>query len=287
MLTYTGLQTINDFGFGPATFPSPNSGRSQPRPGSFEHPSPIPFSSPEPVNPLIAKLRRFVLLDASDVEAIDAIAAPVKLYPAGKTLFHEGRTPDHAYLFVEGMACRYKLLPSGQRQILGFLIPGDVCDVHFLTLNPPDHSVALLSDSQLVKIPTRRIQDFLVERPRIDRGLAMAALLDIAILREWLLNVGQRNALEKLAHFFCEMQIRLKAVGQVDDDGSFELPVNQSTLADTTGLTPVHVNRTLQRMRSDGLIRLSHRRLMILDFERLAARAGFDGDYLRIRQCQG
>lgn len=287
MLNYSRSQTIDDPGYGPATFSSVNSGRSQPRPGPFEHSAPIPFVSPVVVNPLIAKLRRFAFLDAGDVDAVNAIAAPAKLYPAGKTLFLEGSAPDHAYLFVKGMACRYKLLPSGQRQILGFLLPGDLCDLQFLTLNPPDHSVALLNDSQLVKIPKRRIHEFLAQRPRIDRALALAALLDFGILREWLLNVGQRNAIEKLAHFFCEMQFRLEAVGQIDDDGSFELPVNQLTLADTTGLTPVHVNRTLQRLRSDGLIRLSHRRLMILDSERLAALAGFDGSYLRIRQCQG
>ena len=287
MLTFTGLTTIDDHGFRPEIFASLSSERSQTRPVSFKHSAPIPHVSAELVNPLITKLRRFASLDASDVEAVNAITAPAKLYLSGKTLFHEGSAPDYAYLFVQGMACRYKLLPSGQRQILGFLLPGDLCDVQFLTLSAPDHSVALLSDAQLVKIPARRIRELLAERPRIDRALAMAALLDFAILREWLLNVGQRNALEKLAHFFCEMQFRLESGGQVDEDGSFELPVNQSTLADTTGLTPVHVNRTLQRLRSEGLIRLCHRRLMILDFERLAALAAFDGSYLRVRQCRG
>lgn len=260
------------------------------RPQSFPvpgQPTGLDRSDPvKPVNPVAAKLRHFACLDDVDIDVLEAIATPSKLYPSGKTLFHEGSVPDHVYLFIQGMACRYKLLPTGQRQILGFLIPGDLCDVQFVTHNSPDHSVALLSDSRLVKIPTRHIEELLAARPRIERALSFAALLDFAILREWLLNVGQRNALEKLSHFFCEMKMRLQTVGQVDDDGSFDLPVNQLTLADTTGLTPVHVNRTLQRLRSEGLIRLSHRRLSIPDFERLAAVAGFDGNYLRIRQCK-
>ena len=286
MLSYTGLPAIDDPGHRPDILPAANSGRFQADPASFQRNSSIQPEAIAPVNPLVAKLRHFASLDDGDVAALDAIAVSAKPYPSGKTLFHEGSVADHVYLFVQGMACRYKMLPSGQRQILGFLIPGDLCDVQFLALNSPDHSVALLSDSRLVKIPNRRIYELLADRPRIKRALALAGLLEFAVLREWLLNVGQRNALAKLAHFFCEIKIRLESVGKVDNDGSFELPVNQLTLADTTGLTPVHVNRTLQRLRSDGLIRLCQRRLLILDFERLAVVAGFDGNYLRIRQCQ-
>ena len=287
MLSYTGLSDVADPGPQPDPLPTPNSGRAQTRPEPFERGRSFQPDGVALVNPLVAKLSPFMDLDYSDVAALEAIAGSAKPYLSGKILFHEGSVPDHVYLFVRGMACRYKLLLSGQRQILGFLIPGDLCDLQFLALNPPDHSVALLSDAQLVKIPTWKIHDLLADRPSIDRALALAALQDFAILREWLLNVGQRNALEKLAHFFCEMRIRLEAVGQVDGDGSFELPVNQMTLADTTGLTPVHVNRTLQRLRSDGLIQLCHRRLLIIDFARLAAVAGFDGNYLRARQCRG
>ena len=276
MLTYTGLPAIDDPGRRPGVVPPP-----------VRRSNPIQAEVIAPANPLVAKLCHFASLDDADIAALDAIVVAAKPYPSGKTLFHEGSVADHVYLFVQGMGCRYKLLPSGQRQILGFLIPGDLCDVQFLALNSPDHSVALLSDAQLVKIPNRRIFELLADHPCIKRALALAALLEFAVLREWLLNVGQRNALEKLAHFFCEMHLRLKSVGQVDDDGSIELPVNQLTLADTTGLTPVHVNRTLQRLRSEGLIRLCQRRLLILDFERLAALAGFEGNYLRIRQCQG
>lgn len=286
MLTYFGSPGIDGASMRPDVSGTFDRSQAHQRSLRSEYSGPVAIETLEAASPLLVNLRRFGFLDTGDVEAIHAIAASAKLYPAGKILFHEGRSPDHVYLFVHGMGCRYKLSPSGQRQILGFLIPGDLCDVQFLAPSPPDHSVTLLSDAKLVKIPTRRLQDLLADRPCVDRALELAAIQDFSILREWLLNVGQRNALEKLAHLFCEMQVRLESVGQVDDDGSIELPVNQLTLADTTGLTPVHVNRTLQRLRREGLIRLCQRRLMILDFERLAAVAGFDGSYLRVKRSQ-
>ena len=250
--------------------------------------SPAPaysLSCPKLANPLVKKLQQFVRLNESDIQALDAAVASPKLMCAGQVLVHENSVLDQVYLIVQGMGCRYKLLPSGERQILGYLIPGDLCDIHFITLNKPDHSVALVSDSQIVKIPTQRFSALIASNPRIERALSLAALHDIAILREWLLNVGRRNALQKLSHFFCEMKLRLARIGQLAEDGSFELPINQMALADTTGLTPVHINRTLQRLRSDGLIQLCQRRLFIVDTNRLAAIAGFDDSYLQINQC--
>ncbi len=245
----------------------------------------FPFSRPTLANPLVKKLEQFARLNESDIHELDALVAAPKMMRAGQFLVHENSVLDQVYLIIQGMACRHKFLPDGERQILGYLIPGDLCDIHFITLSKPDHSVALLSDSQVVKIPTQKLCELLAGNPQIERALSLAALNEIAILREWLLNVGQRNALQKLSHFFCEMKLRLARIDQVADDGSFELPINQMALADTTGLTPVHINRTLQRLRNDGLIRLYQRRLFIIDTDRLAAIAGFDDSYLQINQC--
>ena len=236
-------------------------------------------------NPIARKLAQFARLDDSDVRALDALLQFPRSLRAGQILVHENSLVDHVYLMIRGMACRYKLLPGGERQILGYLIPGDVCDVHFVTLNKSDHSVVLLGDCEVVKIPTLKIKTLLADHPRIERALSLAALHDIAILREWLVNVGQRDALQRVSHFFCEMTHRLARIGQIADDGSFDLPINQMALADTTGLTPVHINRTLQRLRNDGLILLCQRRLSIVDAHRLATIAGFDDNYLQVRQC--
>jgi CRP-like cAMP-binding protein len=179
------------------------------------------------------------------------------------------------------MAYRYKLLPGGRRQILGYLIPGDICDTHFLLFNQPDHCLALASDSLVAKVPLRAILVVVARYPRIERAFMLAALLEHAIMREWLLNMGQRNARQGLGHFLCEMHLRAAAVGLVAPDGSVALPINQAALADTIGQTPVHVNRTLQRLRKDNLILLRQRRLTILDPCRLAEESGFDAQYLR------
>lgn len=109
-----------------------------------------------------------------------------------------------------------------------------------------------------------------------------ATLVDEATLREWLLNVGQRDALQRLAHLFCELCVRLRVVGLVDETGAFQLPLTQAELADTTGMTTAHVNRSLQRLRRDELIVSREGKLKILDFNRLAKIAGFNATYLHI-----
>ncbi len=231
-------------------------------------------------NPFVAKLERFVSLGANEVESINALCREQKRLSPEHVIIAEGSRPDHVCVIIQGFAYRYKILPGGRRQILGYVVPGDLCDVHFAVFDHLDHGVASLGDSQVVKIPIGKLLDLLVRHPAIERGLSLAALVDRSILHEWLLNIGQRNAYQKLSHFFCEMSVRLKAIGHVNGDGSVELPLNQAALADTTGLTLVHINRTLQRMRCEGLIALRRRRLMIRDPERLAAIAGFDDVYL-------
>lgn len=236
---------------------------------------------------LVTKLSALVLLNAEETDALETLSHRAKPLSAEKILIHEGCPTNSVYLIVGGLACRYKMLAGGRRQILGYLIPGDLCDAHFAINNHADHSVALVGDSSVARIPTWHVAELIARYPKIGQALTLASIVDSIILREWLLSVGQRNAVQKLSHFFCEMAARLESVDATSADGSFELPVNQVTLADTLGLTSVHINRTLQRLRNDGLIRLCQRRLTILDRERLAAVAGFDGAYLRVGSRAG
>ena len=249
--------------------------------------SPAAFLQPRHLAPskssaLVRKLSMFAQLGIEEIDALELLSRNARPMRSDQILVHEGSPTNSIYLIVGGLACRYKMLAAGRRQILGYLIPGDLCDTHFAIVNRPDHSVALVGDSMVARIPTASIMELMLLYPKISRALTLASLIDSVILREWLLSVGQRDAIQKLCHFFCEMAVRLEAVGGINDDGTFELPVNQVTLADTLGLTPVHINRTLQRLRTEGLIRLCQRRLAILDRERLAAIAGFDGAYLRL-----
>lgn len=230
---------------------------------------------------LTKRLSGFVQFDKAELDALDYLGRNAWSYGANHMLVHEGRKTDSIYLLLAGFACRFKMLVNGRRQVLGYLVPGDMCDIHFALANTPVYSVGLMGQCSVARIPFGVFEDLVTRFPRIGRALALASVIDANILREWLLNIGQRDALQKLSHLFCEMASRHRAIGAVAEDGSFALPVNQVTLADTLGLTPVHINRTLKIMREEGLISLRRRRLTIQDHERLAMIAGFDGAYLR------
>lgn len=231
---------------------------------------------------LINKLSRFVPLNNEEREALGNLACHARRMLRGTDLISEGDKPEAVFLLLEGWAYRYKSLVGGDRQIMAYLLPGDLCDVHIFLFEQMDHSIGLLSDALVAKIPAAEMLDLLDRFPRIERALLWATLVDEATLREWLLNVGQRTAVQKLAHLFCELYVRLDVVKMVDVSTKFTLPVTQAELADTTGMTTVHVNRSLQQLRGDGLISTKCGTLTILDFERLSQLSGFNASYLHI-----
>ena len=202
-----------------------------------------------------------------------------------KDLIREGDEPRDVQLILEGFACRYKLLADGRRQIMAYLLPGDFCDLHIFILRRMDHSIATLSPCRVAAIPRRRILE-LTERPAIARAPWWATLVDEAVLREWLVNIGARPAEERIAHLLCELLLRLRTVG-LASGGGYALPITQAEIADTMGLTNVHVNRVLQRLRAEGAITLEERRLVILDVDRLMAFSGFDPNYLHLAERDG
>jgi CRP-like cAMP-binding protein len=231
-------------------------------------------------NPLISKLAGFVALGDLERAALDQLCRNPLQRCQGTDLIQEGDKPQCVFLILKGWAYRYKQLEDGRRQIMAYLIPGDLCDVKLLLFEQMDHSIGLLSDAEVIKIPAAGILDLMDRFPRIERALMWANLVDEATLRQWLLNVGQRFALQRVAHLFCELCVRLAVVNLVDEDGSFTMPLTQSELGDTTGLSTVHVNRTLQRLRGDKLISTARGRLRILNFAKLAEIAAFDEAYL-------
>lgn len=229
---------------------------------------------------LIEKLGRFVPLNDQERAALRHLSRNPKWLRRGTNLISEGENPVAVFLLLEGWACRYKHLEDGSRQIMAYLIPGDLCDVRIFLFEKMDHSIGLLSDAKVVKIPAAEMLDLMDQFPRIERALMWATLVDEATLREWLLNVGQRNAIQKISHLFCELCVRLKVVKLVDETETFTLPMTQADLADTTGMTTVHLNRSMQILRRDGLIIAKDGKLTIINFKRLAEIAGFRDDYL-------
>ncbi|GJE62158.1 Crp/Fnr family transcriptional regulator [Methylobacterium trifolii] len=201
-----------------------------------------------------------------------------RMVPARTDLLRQGETPAVAHILLTGHTCRFRTLRDGRRQILAILVPGDLCDLEAVLGARADYGVSALTACTVGEIPCRRLAD--------DTDAAMRAALwrhllqDAAIAREWLVGMGRRNAQERLAHLFCELRVRLEAVGLAGTD-FYETRITQVELADALGLTSVHVNRTLQELREAGLIRLANGRLTILDVPALERLAGFDPAYLR------
>jgi len=181
---------------------------------------------------------------------------------------------------------RYKLLPDGGRQIMAYLVPGDFCDLHVSILGEMDHGIGALSACEVAYISRRTVEDLTTNRPAITRALWWATLVDEGTLREWLVNMGRRPADQQMAHLFCELLVRLQSVGLATQT-SYEFPLTQAELADTLGVSDVHVNRMLQQLRADGLITLQGKRLTIPDVERLHEFAGFDPNYLHLTKRRG
>jgi CRP-like cAMP-binding protein len=236
----------------------------------------------EPHSPLITRLETVSRLTEGDREALASLCADPRDMGARRNVIREGERPDHVHLVVEGWAARYKLLADGARQITAFLIPGDFCDLHVTILGEMDHSIITLTRAKVAYIPRSEI-DALAERPGLAKAFWWATLVDEAVLRAWIVNVGRRDAFEAIGHLMCELYVRMKNIGLADDH-RFELPLTQEELGDALGLTPVHVNRVLQRMRAMELITFKSGLLTILDYRRLESASGFNPNYLHIAE---
>ena len=238
-----------------------------------------------PQSPLITKLETVSRLSGGDQEALAALCAEPREMGARRNVIRESERPDHVHLIVEGWAARYKLLADGARQITAFLIPGDFCDLHITILGEMDHSITTLTRAKVAYIPRSKM-DALTERPGLAKAFWWATLVDEAVLRSWIVNIGRRDAFEAIGHLICELYVRMKNIGLVEGD-RFEVPLTQEEIGDALGLTSVHVNRVLQRLRSEDLISFSHGMLTIHDYRRLEKASGFNPNYLHIERGPG
>ncbi|MEA1833361.1 Crp/Fnr family transcriptional regulator [Methylobacterium durans] len=231
---------------------------------------------------LIRKLEQFTRLCHEDRCAlVETANQRPRLYGAHQDIIREGDTPEHVNLILDGWACRYKTLENGRRQIISFFMPGDLCDPHIFVLRAMDHSIGAITSVRLAEISRAAMMRLTDRHPRVTRALWWETLVTAAVQREWTVNLGQRTALERLAHLLCELFIRLRAVGLTDGDSCL-LPVTQVDLGDATGLSNVHVNRVLQELRAAGQIALKGKRLTIPDLEALQDVALFNPNYLHL-----
>lgn len=231
---------------------------------------------------LTLHLSAFVRLSADDREMLaKALTKRVRVLPPRHDIISEGDRPRFVNVILDGWAQRYKQLADGRRQILSFFVAGDLCDTNVFILRKMDHSLSTVTQVKLAEISQFEFQEIMENSPRISQALWWSELVTVATQREWTTNIGQRTAYERIAHLFCEIFMRLRTIGQTDANGC-EFPMTQAEIAEATGLTQVHVNRTIQDLRRNQLIELRGRRLQVLDLGRLEKAAMFNPNYLHL-----
>jgi CRP-like cAMP-binding protein len=235
------------------------------------------------LNPLIRKLEQFVRLSATDRSILERTAASrVRKFPARVDIAREGDQPKDVRLILAGWACRYKQLEDGRHQIVSFFLPGDICDLNVFILKTMDHSIGTITPVSIADLSREFFDEISANYPRIITALWWETLVNAAIQREWTMNLGQRSATERMAHLFCEIFLRLRLAG-LTNGASCEFPLTQADLADATGLSKVHVNRTLQELRAGALIVLKDKILTVPNMLRLMSAGLFNANYLHMQ----
>jgi CRP-like cAMP-binding protein len=232
---------------------------------------------------LLLKLRARDLLTGEEEEVLRASVSDIREYPAGRTIVRTGTTLSASTLLIEGIVCRYKDLSDGQRQIMELHVTGDFVDLHGFLLKQLDHNVGAMTPVRVASVPHDALRGITETHPHLGRMLWFSTLLDAAIHREKILSIGRRSAMARIAHIFCELAVRLRTVGLADDEG-YELPLTQADLADVTGLTSVHVNRMLKKLRDEDLLTFRGGTVTIGDWDRLQRMAEFDPTYLHLER---
>ncbi|EYD77729.1 cAMP-binding protein [Rubellimicrobium mesophilum DSM 19309] len=235
-----------------------------------------------PLHPLLLKLERALPLTPAERTALASVPIRVVEVEADEQVIRTGDRPSTSFMVLEGFLATSKLTPEGRRQIMTFHIPGDLPDLLSLHLEVLDSDIWTLSDCRLAYMEHADLWPLCQEFPRLTAYLWRITLVDASIFREWVLNVGQRPALPRIAHLLCEIMARMEVAG-LAHDGSCPFPITQSVLAEATGLSIVHVNRTLQDLRAQGLLSVGRGRLTIHQRAALADLAGFHIEYLHLR----
>ena len=228
---------------------------------------------------LIRRLRSDTHFSNDDATAIKALPLHVKEVPEETPIAREGDHPSACCMIVKGFACRSKVADTGKRQILSFHIPGDIPDLQSLLLKTMDHDLVTISAATLAFIDHSDLSRLIDARPTVARALWRETMIDSAVFREWIVNLGVRSASARMAHLLAELRQRMAAVGLVSD-GEFRFPVTQSKLAEALGLSTVHVNRVLQDFRGKGVLDIRKNLVTLTDVAKVFAAGGFDPTYL-------
>jgi CRP-like cAMP-binding protein len=252
----------------------------QPR-GRFE----LDVVKQNPLELLVRKIQTHHALTREDQQRILSLPLRHRTLDAQSYIVREGDRPDRCGVLLSGFAFRHKVTGQGARQILSIHIPGDAVDFQNMFLAESDHNVQMLTRGVIAEIPRAPLEKLILENSSLSRAVLVSTLVEASIFREWVLNIGRRDARSRIAHLLCEFAFRMDAHA-LGGRGVYELPMTQEQLADATGLTAVHVNRVLQALQRDGLIERDRRVVRFVDWDSIRDVADFNPRYLHTREFE-
>ncbi|MFC7396122.1 Crp/Fnr family transcriptional regulator [Chelatococcus sp. GCM10030263] len=232
-------------------------------------------------NPFLLNLERRDRLSDAERSIVEAMSRRQRRVAANRDIVREGDRPTESCLVLSGFSARYNVLGDGRRQITAIHIPGEFIDLHSLLLARLDHSVVALTDCMIATVPHEYLKELTQTEPHFTRMLWLLTVTDAAVFRQWLVASGRLTSVGQIAHFLCELFVRLQVIGMTEGF-NFRLPISQAELSDAMGLSVVHVNRTIQELRRRGLIIWEGEEIRILDWVSLQRVGEFDPTYLNL-----
>lgn len=239
----------------------------------------MPLSSKQQLAPALRKLEQRALLSQEDRDAFHRLPFYIKSLSQNSYIIREQDLTKNCSILLSGFAFRSKVVGDGGRQILSVHVPGDMLDLQHAFLGVADHSIQMLTAGDVAYVAAEGVQDLAFAYPAIGRAMWLETLVEGSIFREWIANIGRRDARTRVAHLLCEIAIRAQSAGMMTGN-RYELPMTQEQIGDATGLTAVHVNRTFQSLHKEGLITRDKRAIQIKDWKALSAVGDFGASYL-------
>lgn len=233
------------------------------------------------IDAMIARYEKRAPLGADGRAALKGLPFEIRTYQPHSYMVREGERATTCKLIIDGLAYRHKVTVEGARQIVSLHIAGDFIDLEGSLLPRADHNVQVLSTCTMAEVPRAAVEDLIHRHGAVAHAMWVDTLIDASVYREWVVNVGRRDARQAMCHFLCEFGSRLEGAGLAKAHG-YELPMTQEQLADTLGITPVHVNRVLRELDHERVVVRHKRFIEVPDWERLRKIAGFSDLYLHL-----
>ncbi|MBC3940945.1 Crp/Fnr family transcriptional regulator [Sphingomonas albertensis] len=243
----------------------------------------MPYNAAAPLEKMIEKLAmRSSLLDG-DRAALISLPHSIASYDPGSYIIRDGDIAVRCIVLISGFAFRHKITRHGGRQIVSIHMPGDIINLNNIHIGLSDYNVQAVTSCTAVTIPVKDLQELLIDNSAISAAFFTISLVEASSYREWMLNLGRRDARGRVSHLLCEFAVKLDTLG-IGPGQSYDLPMTQEQIGDAVGLSAVHVSRTLKSLAQDGLITMNKRGIGLPNWNRLKDEAGFNARYLHISE---